>query len=220
MFHWTTSVNLVGIIETTLWWYFEMKLFQRLYKIYRFTGTYPSSQQNYTLNARNLFILLTLILYLAAIIAFILYEASNVRELAESFFEILTTFEAIVTFLVHFWKIPNVLVLIDKFNEHIENSVVVGNGKVYSFFQHLSVYKKLRNIAAYFHFDSQFDIATPKTIFELIDFIGLSMEILLMILAPLGFLVPILLINCINYFIYNLGNDSFLLLVPTKYIEI
>lgn len=39
---------------------------------------------------------------------------------------------------------------------------------------------------------------------------------MLCVLTPIALSLPTLLLSCINYFIYDLGNDSFLLQCPAK----
>lgn len=43
-------------------------------------------------------------------------------------------------------------------------------------------------------------------------------EFLLSKLFMVAFMLPILILNMINYFIYNLGSDSFVLVAPLKYV--
>lgn len=66
-----------------------------------------------------LFILIVLISYFAATFSYFLYDATDVIELTSTFFQSLTAIAIITNYLVHFWKTPAVLDLIEKFDEFI-----------------------------------------------------------------------------------------------------
>lgn len=100
-----------------------MEIFKTLQSAYQATGTYPQHlKQNYSLNLRNLYYLITLTMYLFSMSAFLMFEAATVMEFAESFFISWTTFVALATFLVHFWKTSDALGLIAKYEKFINKS--------------------------------------------------------------------------------------------------
>lgn len=100
-----------------------MKSFQRLCKVYQLTGTYPSQlNQHHSINVRILIILLILTSYFSVTFSFFLFDTPDAMELANIFFQSISAIAYTVNFLVHFWKTPAVLDLIEKFDEFIAMS--------------------------------------------------------------------------------------------------
>lgn len=100
-----------------------MEFFQTLCKIYRAIGIYPvQPNQYYSLNARNMMILILGAWFFVAIVLFILYDANNVVDFAELFFQALSAFICSIQFSLCFWQIPNILNLMKRFDEFVEIS--------------------------------------------------------------------------------------------------
>lgn len=115
-----------------------MELFHFLQKIYKATGTYPLKiNQSCSLNIRNLFYSISLILFFISTTAFLIFDASTVIELTETYFISLTILAVTANFFVHFWKTVNALDLIAKFEEFIKKSKLKNSNKIYRFKKNL-----------------------------------------------------------------------------------
>lgn len=97
-----------------------MKLFRRLREIYQVIGIYPTLDENFKIKAKSVYVWIMMISYLVSTTSFLLYEAADVSEMADSFFQALTAFGISVQFLIQFCKTPSVLNLLNKFNEYID----------------------------------------------------------------------------------------------------
>lgn len=102
-----------------------IKLFQRLKKFYHTNGLIidPSkSDQNCSFNAKNLFFLLILTISFVSVTSYFIFEAESAIERSQTFYSALAELACVFNFIFQFWKIANVLKLIDQFDRFIEKS--------------------------------------------------------------------------------------------------
>lgn len=101
----------------------SLKLFQSVRQFYLDMGLYPSqSNGNCVPNARNSFILLSMILFCITSSAFFLFEAKSIAEYGISFYMSLSEMEMTCFFLIIAWKMPKILELIDGMEQFIAKS--------------------------------------------------------------------------------------------------
>lgn len=99
----------------------KMKLFQNDQEFYKILDIFPNkSNQRCTFTVKNLFIIIGLILLLSSSIAFFLFKAKSAEERAYSFFVSMSVLTCLFQLLVVFWKFPNMLKFIAKFEKFIE----------------------------------------------------------------------------------------------------
>lgn len=98
----------------------KIKLFQFVLQGYQTMGIYPSqSNQNLLPNTKNVYFLLSMIRLFLSLIAFIVFEATSVNDFVKTFFASMITLCALVCFLITIWKIQQILMLIEHFEEFI-----------------------------------------------------------------------------------------------------
>lgn len=72
------------------------------------------------------------------------------------------------------------------------------------------------------HFGPESENAASKIMYskmnESIELMSLVMNIIMSLCAPSGIVPPFLLLSAINYFIYDLGPESFILPWPVEYV--
>lgn len=103
-----------------------MKLFQSTREYFQTSGLYPStSDQSYTFNWRS-FVIFSLLTneFLATATYFLFKTNINIDyvETLQSFYFSSSSFNFLVSFMVNFWKISNIFMLMDRFEETIQMS--------------------------------------------------------------------------------------------------
>lgn len=101
-----------------------VKIFQSLRKFYEMAGYYPSqsSNQNPQFNVKNLFMLISIIQFFTASIAFFLFAATSINEHADCLYICSTCGASTIHILTHIYKIGQILQLIENFEKFIEKS--------------------------------------------------------------------------------------------------
>lgn len=102
-----------------------MALFQSVQKCYQTLGIYARLQSNRNapkLNWKNLFFLTCYSMMFISSVAYILFEAKMIGEIADSIFMCLTSLTCAVYFVSSIYKIPKILDLIGEFEKFIEKS--------------------------------------------------------------------------------------------------
>lgn len=101
-----------------------INLFQFLRKFYKTFGFYPPQSPNHNLpfNAKNLFLLVSLIQFMAASIAFFLFALASINERADCFYICSACAIDIIHVLTHVHRIGQILQLIDDYEKFIDES--------------------------------------------------------------------------------------------------
>lgn len=103
-----------------------IKLFQSTRKYYQALGLHPStSVENSTFNWRsfNIFFILIFIFYATA--TYFLFETNINKDYVEtlqSFYFSSSSFNFLISFMVNFWKMPNIYALMERFEETVQKS--------------------------------------------------------------------------------------------------
>lgn len=101
----------------------RIKTFQFLRNIYQTSGFYkPEAKHYWSLNTKVLFILIYYNMFFVASSAYLLFKTKSIGDLIYSYCTTVTIIFGIVNFLVYPSKIPNTLLLIEKFDEIIHKS--------------------------------------------------------------------------------------------------
>lgn len=94
-------------------------------KLFQLTQVYfqiiypPKPNQKYSFNVMSFFILLSMIVIFISTATFFLFEAETVEEYSHTFYISCTEFGFAVCFLVNVWKMPNILQLIEDYEQYI-----------------------------------------------------------------------------------------------------
>lgn len=101
-----------------------IKLFKFLQGCYCLVGidSPPPNRQSGSLNFKNLIVILFFVQYLAASFAFFLFKANSAYEYGYSFFNALTELTMLVYYPNIILKMPDILKLIERYEEFIEKS--------------------------------------------------------------------------------------------------
>lgn len=101
-----------------------IKLFQFLRKFYNTFGFHPplSPNQKLPFNAKNLFLLVSLIIFLLASIAFFLFAVTSINERADCLYICSACVVDIIHVLMHIRRIGQILQLYDNYEKFIEKS--------------------------------------------------------------------------------------------------
>lgn len=101
----------------------SIKSFRFLRTYYRTTGIYSFRQnQNRAINKKVAFICLYFVQFLMTTIAFLLFKAESIGDLAFAYLMSLTVIFYLVYIIAHTWKIPQILNLIEQYDEFIRES--------------------------------------------------------------------------------------------------
>lgn len=100
-----------------------IKLFQYLRATYEFKGIYSTqSDPNHGPNGRVRFILISHIIMFVSSLAFLIFKARSIGEQTFSYYETVTLLFCLVYTVLHAEKIPEMLSLIEEFEEFIRKS--------------------------------------------------------------------------------------------------
>lgn len=103
----------------------SVELFKFLQKSYQTIGFYPSQtgQIGCSFNLKNLFILLSILQLFLSSLAFFLFEAHSLFDYGTSFYTSITNLFSLIILAIILWKMTDILMLIEKFEEYIEKSI-------------------------------------------------------------------------------------------------
>lgn len=201
----------------------KLKLFQCIQKFCKTMGFFPSQ-----LNPRRAFRLKTLlyilppIFFFVSTLIFLLTNADSIQEYDMAVFTLTSLIASIINILVMIWNMPKILILIGKFEEIIEQSKYFVRCTEWVYHSTgLSIHLNNKR-----RFDSSWITGMNNSIARwkycnLINKIELLSEIYHFMVVKLtmpGVVLPAFLLTMINYFIYDLGNDSYFLPFPIVYV--
>lgn len=114
----------------------EIKLFQFIRMHYQATGMYsPQANQNHSLNNKVSLIFLCFVQFEIALVAFFLFKAESFGELILAYLVSLTFAFYLIAIPINTLKIPQILQLIERFDEFIRKSkFLMNNFSFYDFF--------------------------------------------------------------------------------------
>lgn len=96
----------------------RMKILSPVRKFYKMLGIYPSN----TIDAKNIFFIISLIQLIISTLAFISINAKSTDEFGIAFYVFITATTQLVHLLISIKKIPNISDLIEKYEAFIEKS--------------------------------------------------------------------------------------------------
>lgn len=100
-----------------------MKLFKSVRESYKAMGIYPlQSDQNCTINLRNVFFSMSFFLLFASTMGYFLFKSTGLIERSETLYVSLTELACINNFIITAWKIVNLRIFIDQLEKFIEKS--------------------------------------------------------------------------------------------------
>lgn len=193
----------------------QIKLFRRIQKIYRMTGIYPSSEssQNSILNLRNVMALTSITILLIASTAFTLFEAKSTAEYSAGSSASITVFTIIILFVINLFEVKNIIKLIGKFEDFIEQSE--NSDKIFNF--NLFFAMKI------FLFKTGVESPDLKIIYtEFSEKLEHFCEWIYIAIVDVSFcaVTAFLVILCyVNYYILGLKDASFFLSTPVMYVS-
>lgn len=194
-----------------------IKFFRIIREYYQTIGLYSSeTNSNQFLNAKVLILTCSYIPFLFGLIGF-LFKAKTIGDLAFSYCGSLTIVLVIFSTMVNALKIPNIFILIDQYDEFIRKSeleyrmnhlnfisILFIDHTIFSFFSFLEIL--ISNSDAVGHKYRKLNEKIEQ-ISELTHFGMIKLG------APLA-MFPALPITVLNYFVYDLGDDSYFLPAP------
>lgn len=190
----------------------KIKSFQFTRNYYQTSGIYtPQANHSYSLNAKVLLNVFLFAALVTASFAYLLFKANSIGESAYSYCMSITLLWCTLLMTADTLKIPNILQLIEKYDEFIHKR------------------KSAAIIALFFvnyptQITGSLNTESSKMTLkyaELIEKIERMTGIFYFSLAKVsvsGSFLPAFLITVVNYFIYDLGDKSFYLTVPVMYV--
>ena len=101
----------------------KIKLFRNVRKFHRMVGIYPPAKHHQQpFNAKNIFVLLSMALFLISEFWYFLFNASSIEEYGQCFYGSISMLEISLYFIVNFSKMKSILKLIRNFENFIEMS--------------------------------------------------------------------------------------------------
>lgn len=105
-----------------------IKLFQSTIVYYKALGICPTKpNQIFSFDHRSICILLTLLVDFLSTATFFFFKAETYQEYSDSFYVSSSAFNFIVCFAINFWKMSNILKLIEKYEEFYQKSKFYDN---------------------------------------------------------------------------------------------
>lgn len=196
-----------------------MKLFQSICRFYQVVGIQPPQlNQNYSFRWMHLICVFFLIQLICTTVAFILFEAKSIVEYAEAFFPASTEIANMVNFIVCIFKITNIFQLIENFEKFIEKSEFYSQHTQFNQCfpsNKLKFLKKKTITESHNHPDlmAMYNMIAAK--FERLSNLG---YLIIVKFTMVSFVLPPLAITGVNYFIYDLGNESYVLPYRILYV--
>lgn len=191
-----------------------IKLFQSIQKFYHTIGFKHSSKSHSSCNCRNLFALFAITQLFITSTAFFLLEANSLQEYSTSFYGSITELDCLVYFATNFFKLRNILKLIENYDKFIEKSKkkqkkASSKNSNFTSLQFAFVgWHNLESRRMYIELNDKIE-----RIFKLLHFLFVEMSII-------GVVLPAAVITIINFYVYNLGDESFFLPCPAMYVKL
>lgn len=211
------------------WWHFisimsivimsdrTIKLFQSTRKYYQMLGVHPSTSptnQKLQFNWRALLVFSIILLDFSITSLYFLFK-TNIRidyaETLQSFYFSSTEFNFLLGFVVNFWKMSNIFMLIEGLektiyeSKFIQNEKQKGRGKSIKSFLSLGSLNPVSK-AQYVHLSDR------------IERMSIFFHFILTKLTLMGVVIPSGIITINNYYIKDLGEESFFLPVSVMYV--
>lgn len=190
----------------------SIKLFESLKEYFEFMAVHPpKSNQENRFNSMNLLIFLLFVLLFLSSVAFLIFEAKSAYDVSFSYYIATTLILAMVCYFPCIvFKITDIYSLITEFEGFIEMSKCF-------VWRNRRLYAKFREQYSYFISTGAQDAIAKATYRRLSGKIERMLELVHFVLLKFslgGFLVPMFLLTFGNYFIYGLGDDSYILPCP------
>lgn len=192
-----------------------MKLFRTVQKLYQMMDIWPSqpNQQRSRFTTKNVLFFLFRLPILLSTLGYILFEKVTIIQRMHSFLVWITQSVCTINFVISFYKMPNIVKYIEKAEQIFQKSKF---GWI--------IWKTLKHWNALY-----FLVGIEKTAFEMvvvynelnekIEKMSKFFYIALLKVTPAALLGPIWTLTSVNYFIKNLGEDSFKLPFPVMYVR-
>lgn len=204
-----------------------MKLFQSTRGFFKTAGMYTCgiehNQNHHWLNWKIVLTFLFLAHTFTTSMAYFLFDAKSIPELAEAFFPSTTELVTGVSISLCIWKMTNILKLMKNCDNFIDKRKTI-------FFKNFHTDKnefqfKMDYLKLYFLLP--FLLPGSQNPASAIEYTQMDMKIerlsklaffVMVKCTVLGFVLPSLLITTANHFIYDLGNESFFLPYRAKLV--
>lgn len=186
-----------------------IKLFQYVQNFYQTLGIHPpiQSYQTFSLNRRNLFFLSCSVLTFILSTAYLLFDAQSIQDFGIPFCASVIILSGFFIYIVQIWRNAEIFQLIEHFEKFIEQSKSTKNCSTFSENEILSIIM------------INFSIGLDRTLYaalnERIERISKLVYFCLTYLSAPGALLPPFALSVVNYFVYDLGDESFYLTYPS-----
>ena len=181
----------------------QVKLFQSVQTIYQTIGAIsPKSNQIRSINSNTLFFGLSIMSMFISNCAFLFIKASTITEYGTSFYGFTSILMVFVDFILTIWQMPNISFLIAHFQDFIEKSKFIVDNKQINFaFTNFNLSIGLE--------DDSTTLTTYSVLNEKIERFSKLLHFAVVKVTLAGATIPSILTALINYFILNLGDESY-----------
>lgn len=186
----------------------KLKLLQFTREVYQDMGIYPphSIQKQHPVNWRNVFILFSLVQIFIVSLAYLIFEAESIVDAGFPFYVINTEFSCAIYYLTNLWKMPKILKLIECFEKFIVESKmwcdVITFGTELKNRCNFQLELGIRNSGTSTKYDE---------LAENIETVLKLFHVVLVKLSFIGISSSNLIVTTVNYFIFDLGDESYYL---------
>lgn len=199
----------------------ELILFEFLRDFYQTLGLIPSqslSHQNYAFNWKTPLILLASTYFCISTIASMFLEGNSNQDhskFIDSCYWAASAFQVALIFIITVSKMPSIIKVIGKFEEIIRNSKRLIKLKIC-----FTVFWVIFLLVRHFNIESHNPILKDKygKINARIDRMSKICCIILVEFSMPAIVIPSTLLTLVNYFVFNLGDDSYMLTMPVLYV--
>lgn len=228
----TTNVVHLSSILTVAMSTSVVKLFNTQRKLYKTLGLYIHRSQLWhstgLATAKSLFFLISAVQFFITTTAFFLFEAQTINEYGMSFYISITILAVAINTTTIAWQIDQISRLMRNYEEFIDKSQF-GVFLCWNIFKLLESFYINFNINLlfqweYFDIGSRICASSTSIYIELNKKIELVCNVLRFMLMKFtyifGIIVPQILITCVNYFVYDLKEESFYLTCPMMCVQL
>lgn len=188
----------------------RIKLFQQLkHSYFEAMGIYlPHSTQKCSPNWRNALIAFFIAQLFVAAFVYLAYGADSTFEYGTDFYASVSESCCLSYFVIQYFQMPKITALIDSCEEFIEKS---------EFRSYVSLFVFFRLTKSLFILGIHSQIIYNE-MNEKIERISKLVYTIFVEASIVGLVLPPLLITLVNYFIYDLKDESYFLPTPVKYV--
>lgn len=192
----------------------SIKLFQFNQKHYKAIGIYPTqpNQKHSSFNLTNSIYLFCFVQFCISMTAFIWFEANNMLDYAIASFGLVTTIIIMAIYLLTIWQKENTVKFIENCEEFIEKSK--NNSRTSRIFSHILHYNILELL--FFLIGPKANIAYQESI-EIFEKLS-EWFCYALICTLVTICIPPMIYTYVNYFISDLGNESYFLFFPAWFV--